>query len=235
MAESNKTVKGEQPKGNQKDPKKETTDPYMNKTPIVGKARARKPAASGTKAVSKASTSSASRSRSNSSGSSAQKGSKTSAKASGIQNDSASGKADDDTNKKVMVSGLTDEVVPLESALNQQSVPMGEEIPSVVERDEYVQSVADLLKEESEDIQQQDQDDQDSKKGKKQDKREKKVRKLVKKAEKAEKKVDKLMGKYKKAQKEDVKLKKLHNIKDLLLKAYATLRKRHRKLRGGSK
>lgn len=235
MAESNKAVKGEQPKGNQKNPRKETTDPYMNKTPIVGKARPRKPPASGTKTVSKASPSPASRSRNNNSGSSAQKGGKTDAGPSNNQNTPAAGDITDDSTKKVMVSEVSEEVAPLESALNQQREPVGEEMPSVVERDEYVQSVAELLKEESDDIHQQDQDDQDQKKGRKSNNREKKIRKLEKKAEKAEKKVDKLMDKYKTAQKAEVKRSKLQNIKDKLLTAYAKLRKRHRKLRGVSK
>ncbi|HET6558292.1 MAG TPA: hypothetical protein VFG54_13320 [Prolixibacteraceae bacterium] len=235
MAESNKAVKGEQPKDNQKDAQKETTDPYMNKNPVVAKARPRKPAASGTKTVSKASSSTASKSRGNGSASSAQKGNRTGARPSGNQNTSASDNKNEDTTKKIMVSKVSDDVVPIEGALNQTAGPTEQDVPAIVQRDEYVQSVAEQLTNGEERAQQLVGDKRDKKKGKKEDKREKKVRKLEKKSQKAEKKVDKLMDKYKTAQKEEVKRSKLQNIKDMLLKAYAKLRKRHRKLRAVSK
>ena len=49
MENSKKDVEGEQSDSPQNELKKGTTDPYMNKKPVVGKARARARGVSGTK------------------------------------------------------------------------------------------------------------------------------------------------------------------------------------------
>lgn len=210
----------QQPKGHAKSPAEQTTDPYMNKKPLVGKARPRTPAASGAKTSSRASSTFAARSKSNPSTSALRKD---------------TGKAEpkntaDSTEKKVMVSGVTDEVAPIESVFQRETEPVGEEIPTIVERDEYVQSIADQLNPGEEDRGGQEDRDQDSKKSKKDKKPGKKVKKMEKKAEKAEKKVDKLKKKVQKAKKKEVKKSKLRILKEKLIKAFSKWQRRKKKL-----
>lgn len=225
MAEPNKAVKGEQPKGNQKDPQKEMTHPSASKAPAAGKARTGTSASPKAKTSARASATSSSRAKNRASATTAKKDTGSVAKT--TENEPMS----DSLDEKVMVLGVTDEVMPIESAFGEQDKPAQQEVPPVAERDEYVQSVADQLNPGEEERGNQEDRDQDSPKSRKDDKPKRKVRKLEKKAEKAERKVDKLMDKYKTARQDQVKRGKLQTIKDKLLKAYAKLRKRHRKLR----
>jgi len=231
METSNKAGEVEQPKSNQTNQRKETTDPYMNKTPVVGKARARTPVSSEAKSLSRSSSPSSSARRSTSSRSAAQKNNTTRAKQSGNSNASVSKDTPEADSTKIMVSEVSNEVLPIDRELKKETEPSGPNTTSGGERADYIKSVAGNRKEEEQtaDLQFGEENNMDNLQ--KDTEPRKGLKKLRKKSIKAEKKVDKVMMKYKKALKDEVKRSKLKTIHQKLIKAFSKLRKRHRKLR----
>ena len=228
MEESNKTVEGEQTESKQNELQKETTDPYMNKKPVVGKARSR---TSGTRTLSKPSATSPSKSRSSALIPSNQASNNTQAEIPVNKNTSATKAVPSSSTSKANVLIVPDEITSPDREqkketehMNQKSFKSDHVTGNKKSTDGH-KTKGDTIATTSSKAEK-DLDQRNKQRGSGKD-----LKTLKKKAEKSEKKVTKLKKKFKKAKKNEVKKSMLKLLKDKIIKAVVKLKRRMKKLK----
>lgn len=220
MEETKKAIEGEQPDSKQNELKKETTDVLMNENPVVRKELLKASEILGARASSRKSSTTSSGGKSTSSGSSKQEKNQTATPRK--RNKVVSKAVPTSSTSKMVVSGESDESIPLDRELKNKTDATDQKGSSTNEKKVNKKAAGGKKT------------DGDSDQLKEQRGSGKDLKALKKKAEKSEKKVGKLKKKFKKAKKNEVKKSKLKLLKDKIIKAIVKFKRRMKKLKNAN-